>query len=845
MSIKQYHEKRNFKQTKEPQGKTVKHPGPLRFVVQRHAASHLHYDFRLSVNGVLKSWAVPKGPSMNPKDKRLAMMVEDHPYAYRTFEGTIPKGNYGAGEVEIWDEGTYEPTMDSKVTSKHQQMEEGIANGDVKFILKGTKLNGSFALVKIKNNTAGDNAWLLIKHKDEWAVDEVYDAEAFTDEDSPVTAYLESKSSNKKVSKALPIKPKPDYKNEKGKTIKPMLCKVTSEAFDDEEWAFEIKWDGYRIIAYLQDNDIKLYSRNGIDVTAHYPSIVNGLKDQQEDMILDGEIVAYDQNGKPSFQLLQQHTKQPHNALVYHVFDLLELQGHDTTVLSYEERKELLAEALMDTDTVKYLEHIIGEGKSFYASIQEMQLEGMIAKKLDSTYEENHRSNAWLKIKTQPTADVVICGYTKPKGGRSYFGSLVIGLYEAGSLVFKGHVGTGFTESTLEEIYKLMRPLRQELCPFVKEPVTNGSVTWIKPQLVAEIKYTELTKDQRFRHPVFLWFRKDKTVPDIVHDSIERKSEPQSKSNFFHHLKTGVQKIGSQKVNLTNLDKIYFPQLDITKGDVIAYYQSISKYILPYLKQRPQSMHRFPNGVKANGFYQKDVDTDQLPAWINTVDIWSESTTKDIQYLICNTKADLAYINNLGCIDFNVWNSHLKHIDHPDYLVLDLDPSPQNTFDDVLVVALAVKKVLDIVKIIGYPKTSGKSGIHIYVPMGALYDYEQVKNFGVLIMHEVQRLTPDLTTLERSLSRRPKNKIYLDYLQNRRGQTLAAPYSIRPVDHATVSMPVTWDEIAQGITPDDFTIYNSLERIKNLGDLFKGVLGKGIDMLKAIELLEQFNKTKA
>jgi bifunctional non-homologous end joining protein LigD len=621
-----------------------------------------------------------------------------------------------------------------------------------------------------------------------------------------------------------------------------MLCKTTDKPFDDGDWAFEIKWDGYRAIADLRNDSIGLYSRNGLDFSQKFKKVTNALKLQEHEMILDGEIVAYDDKGKPNFQWLQRIGENPNLALIFQVFDLLWLNGHSTEDLTFLQRKELLKDALVQNEIIQFSDHVLKNGKEFFQAANDLGLEGIVAKKTDSTYRENVRSSEWLKIKINQTDEAIICGFTEPKGSRNKFGSLILGKYLDGEMVFCGHTGTGFNDKTLSELHQKMEPLITKTSVFKITPKTNAKATWVKPELVAEIKFTEITKDHIYRHPVFLRLRDDVEVKDVEFNSenkskneIVKKAEPKTRTS-----KNDInKKIGKQELKLTNQNKIYFPDDDdVSKGDVIDYYQSISKYILPYLKNRPESMNRFPNGIKGLSFYQKDA-SEETPDWIKIEKVFSESSDKYINYIICDNKETLAYLNNLGCIELNVWTSRLPKADFPDYLVLDLDPSEKNTFEDVIETALAVKEVLDLAGITGIPKTSGSSGIHIYIPMGAKYNYDQVKDFGHLLMQIVKQKLPDITTLERSLQKRDKNKIYLDYLQNRRGQTLASVYSLRPKKGAPVSMPLEWKEVKVGLKPTDFNIHNALERLKEKGDLFKPVLGKGIDMLKAIKKLEQ------
>jgi len=623
-----------------------------------------------------------------------------------------------------------------------------------------------------------------------------------------------------------------------------MLAKLHDEAFDHKDWIFEIKWDGYRAVADLSKDEPLFYSRNGISFLSKFKKVADDFSKQQHKMILDGEIVAYDSNGRPNFQLLQQVMDNPDLALVYQVFDLLWLNGHSTENLPLIQRKELLKEALIETDIIRYSDHVHEKGISFFEEMNKMKLEGMVAKKADSVYTENHRTTDWLKIKFSNTDETIICGFTEPRGSREGFGALILGKYIDSELIYCGHTGTGFSHESLLELHERLDKMAVKNSPFEHKPKTNSPVTWVRPELVCEIKYSEITNDGIFRHPVFLTIREDKEPEEVTGTirSITEKPEDMKpkttvpKKNKASDDETEIT-LNRHKVKLTNQDKIYFPEDEVTKGDIVEYYQSVAEYILPYLKNRPLSLNRFPNGIEKQGFYQKDA-SENIPDWIKTTEVFSESTDKYIDYIICNDKATLAYLNNLGCIDMNPWNSAIPDLEHPDYLVLDLDPSKKNTFDDVIETALQVNEVLKSVQIKGYCKTSGSTGIHIYIPMGGHYDYDQVKDFAYILMKQVNEKLPEITTLERSLQKRSTNKIYLDYLQNRQGQTLASVYSIRPKEGASVSMPLEWNEVKPGLKPTDFTIHNALERIKEKGDLFKPVLGKGIDMMKALELLQ-------
>ncbi|MDO5524046.1 MAG: DNA ligase D, partial [Bacteroidia bacterium] len=610
--------------------------------------------------------------------------------------------------------------------------------------------------------------------------------------------------------------------------ITPMLASPVDEPFDGDDWVFEIKWDGYRAIA---DNteELRFYSRNGLSFLTKYPDIEASLEKQQHKMIMDGEIVAYNEDGNPDFQTLQHYGENLEAPLIFHVFDLLYLNGHSTKDLTLLQRKELLKEALTETPHLKYCDHVENDGKAFYETIQKADLEGMIAKKKSGSYHEGVRSTEWLKIKNHKTDEAVIVGYTEPRGSRKYFGSLILGRYIDRKLNYAGHAGSGFNDASLKEIHKQLQPLVTEKMPFGTKPAVNAPPTWLKPELVASIKYTKITNDGLFRHPVFLGIREDVSAHDLYAESVGGGKEPTD---------SGTSPASENEVKYTNLDKLYWKKEKITKGDLIDYYLSVSDYLLPHLKGRPQSLHRFPEGIDGLSFYHKDAGKD-APSWVETVRVFSESNNKEIEYIVCNNRDTLGYLINLGCIELNPWNNRLQHPENPDYLIIDLDPSDKNTFVEVVEAAKTTKQVLDLAGIPAYCKTSGSTGIHVFVPMGARYGYEQVRDFGNIVGQLVQQRLPETTTLERSLKKRGP-KIYLDYLQNRGGQTVASVYSVRPKPGATVSMPVEWGELTDGLSIQDFTIHNALARISGKGDIFSPVLGKGIDLAKALdELLKQ------
>ncbi len=605
--------------------------------------------------------------------------------------------------------------------------------------------------------------------------------------------------------------------------IKPMLAKETDKPFNNKEWLYEIKWDGYRAVAEINKGDIKLYSRNGNSFNLNYPIVVNELKKIKQQVVLDGEIVILDENGKSDFQKLQDYENNSNYPIGYYIFDLLAINGKPIYDLPLIDRKKMLRKIIPKNPVLKYSDHVIEKGIDFFTAAKEQDLEGIMAKKIASQYHPGSRSNEWLKIKHHKSEDVIVTGFTKPTGSRQYFGALVLAVNTNKGLKYIGHTGSGFTDKQLKEIYALMKPMVTNESPFKETVKTNAPVTWIKPTLIAEIKFTEWTTDGHMRHPIFLRLRDDKSINDMIKPATKKQTTSKEKGD-----KEFV--FGKIKVPTTNPGKLYWPDEGITKGMMLEYYQSIADYILPYLKDRPESLKRNPNGIANKGFFHKDAGGDAAPDWVKSFKVYSESANKEIDYIVCNDKATLAYLNNLGCIELNPWSSTIKSLDKPDYMIIDIDPSEKNSFEQVIETALAFKKILDKAGAAAYCKTSGATGLHIYVPMGKKYSYEQVKSFAEFLCTMVQELLPAFTSMDRSLAKRGKNKIYLDYLQNRRGQTIAAPYSLRPYKGATVSTPLLWKEVKPGLSPATFTINNTLKRVTKLGDLFKDVLGKGIDL---------------
>jgi bifunctional non-homologous end joining protein LigD len=636
-----------------------------------------------------------------------------------------------------------------------------------------------------------------------------------------------------------------------GDYIPAMLAKETDKPFSDDDWIFEMKWDGFRAIAELNGSSVKLYSRNGNSFAHAYPAVVKALSAMKLRAVFDGEIIVLNENGMPDFQKLQLYQTVGTHPIEYRVFDILWLDGKNLCDLPLIGRKKILVSVLKKNNVVKYSDHITGDGEGFFKIAVEKDLEGIMAKKADSTYTPGARTSMWLKIKHHKSQEAIICGFTEPAGSRKHYGALVLGVYDGGHLRYVGHSGSGFNQQKLKEIYAQLQPLITGKSPFDRKISTNMPVTWVKPRLVCEIKFTELTREGLMRHPIFLRMRKDKKPADVTvaatapvakpaapGKTLKKKPAKKDSPQKSSPSKEEERKIGRFSVRITNPGKIFWPEEGYTKGDVIAYYQSVSSYLLPFLKDRPQSLKRTPNGIYDSGFFQKNAGV-EAPDWVKTETFYSESADRDIDYIICNNAATLAYMNNLGCIEINPWHSTVKKPDHPDYIIIDIDPSDNNTFGQVIETAQVIRDVLAVAGVETYCKTSGATGMHVYIPAGKKYTYDQVKDFAELVcMITEQRLTA-FTTMERNLKKRGKNHIYLDHLQNRRGQTISCVYSLRPKPGAPVSMPLDWKEVRPGLSPVDFNIANALGRIRKKPELFTGVLGKGFDLVRALKKLDR------
>jgi bifunctional non-homologous end joining protein LigD len=859
--LAEYRRKRRFEETPEPRGKKARKDEKI-FVIQKHAARRLHYDLRLEVGGVLKSWAVPKGPSLNPGDKRLAVQVEDHPFDYRTFEGTIPEGNYGAGEVIIWDQGTYEP--EGTLTAAEQ-----LERGELKFRLHGTKLNGSFVLVKLKHGRA-KNEWLLIKHRDEYA-DPMWNV----DEHGESVVSGRPLPKTQKEKRASQDSAPPNPAELPGARSAPMprevsvtLAKLADKPFSDPNWLFEIKWDGIRTVAFVDNGDVRLFSRSKRDVTAEFPEFQDlGTHLRAGTAILDGEIVTLDENGRSDFQKLQNRfgVSRPSQKLMtdvplnYYLFDVLYCNGFDVRETPLLQRKELLRQMLRGDNRVRYSEHQLEKGKELYAVAKEKGLEGIVGKQIESLYTGN-RTGFWLKFKIVNELDAVIVGWTAPRRTRQYFGALVLALYdEKKELKFIGSVGTGFDQSTQKDLLAQLEKLRTARSPLRNPPKLREHVEWVRPSMVARIKYANWTDDNHLRAPVFLGIRKDRTPEECtftaarpahveeppavktIETKVSRRKVP-ARDAGFHELVHGTAEslrlqVDGRTLALTHLNKVYFPESGIRKRDLLAYYYRIADHILPFLKDRPLVMRRYPNGIQEKSFFQKEAP-ESIPDWIKRARVYSDERGGEMDYVMAQDRASLLFLTNLGCIDHNPWSSRFENQDYPDYVFFDLDPTPETPFSTVVRVARSIYKVLDSTRLTCFMKTSGATGFHIYVPLEPIYKYAQTRTFAEIISQMVASELPRDTTLERSIRKRPPGRVLLDALQNAKGKPLASVYSARAHPGATVSTPVTADELVNGnIDPDAWTINTLSSRLEAVGDLWKDFWRKRQTLDAALDAL--------
>jgi len=797
MSLKEYERKRNFSKTSEPRPEVKAAREGGGFFVQRHDASHLHYDFRLAIEGVLKSWAVPKGPSMDPAVKRLAMEVEDHPLAYGAFEGNIPKGEYGGGSVMLWDTGTFSNEGSGSVAEQWR-------TGRLKIRLEGEKLRGTFGLIRMKGKATGKE-WLLVKDADEYAL-RGWDAAGY--EYSVTTQRTQAQ-----IAAGVAVRSQPVMSG-----IKPMLAVLAKTLPEGPDWIYEVKWDGVRTLLTIENGLVSFESRNGLSYNSRFPE----LKELPAALalssgVVDGEIVAADSSGRISFQALQprlgiarfgKQREGPHGISIY-LFDLLFKDGKDLRKLPLRKRRAILIESLRPNERVKLSQTLDGSAGAVMEVAAEHELEGIMAKRLDSPY-AGGRSAAWVKVKLQQRQEFVVCGWID--GNRASFGALVLGLFESGRLHWRGNVGTGFSEQLLRDIGSSLKKSSLPRKPAEAAGEWPSKMHWARPTMVAEIRFAEFTQSAHLRAPVFLGLRPDRRPEDCMRE-IPVSKEIASARN---------RGAGNRKVTLSHQEKIYFPAEGLTKGDLLAYYESVAPVLLPHLKDRPASLRRYPDGIHGKSFFQKNLPA-ATPDWVPSLTLHSEESKRDIRYALVQDLDVLLYVVNLGCIDHNPWMSRKQSLDSPNYVLFDLDPFHCD-FDTVIAAAHHLHEVMDHLKMEVFVKTSGSNGLHIAAPLKSGYGYEEVKEFTAAMAATVMQTRPDLFTIARSLSARTRGRVYFDYVQIGKGKTIAAPYSVRPRDGAPVSTPLQWTELKKGLRPSDFHMRNTVERIKRVGDLWAPVL---------------------
>jgi bifunctional non-homologous end joining protein LigD len=858
--LEEYQRKRRFDKTPEPSGEE---PGPAKentFVVQKHSARRLHYDFRLAINGTLKSWAVPKGPSLSSADKRLAVQTEDHPLEYGGFEGKIPEGSYGAGTVMVWDRGTF------RVEGNFDALRQ-LERGEIKFNLNGEKLRGSFVLVKLKHSQKG-NEWLMIKHKDA-AEDPAWDIEQHDGSVLTGRTLDEIKEESPPKRQASPLEAAELQGARKAampSRLGPMLATIGEAPFSDPNWLFEIKWDGVRALAWIADRALTLRSRTGQDITRRYPDLAS-LPEAiaAREVILDGEIVALDARGHSDFERLQErmHVRAPSENLVtrtpvvYYAFDLLYYDGYDLREAPLLERKQLLQRLLHTSHRFRYSDHQLERGQELFELARENGLEGILAKRVSSPYVSD-RSPNWVKLKVTKTVDAVVGGWTAARTPAIPFGSLLLGLYQGKKLRFIGHVGSGFGEKRLDELANKLKQLEVSTCPFDAVPGTNEKPTWVSPAVVARVKFSGWTDEHALRHPVFLGLREDVQpadcrwesevaapaippavvhAPEIVGKVLKTKSEIEAEL-FKGRSETVTIELDGKRLRWSNLNKIYFPESGYTKRNLLAYYYRIADFILPFLRNRPLVLRRYPDGIKGQAFFQKDL-REGVPDWFVTVPIESEEKGKQIHYATANDLPSLLFLTGLGCIDHNPWSSRLDDLDHPDYFFFDLDPSDGTDFSIVVTIARALEEELKELSLVSFLKTSGATGIHLYIPVEPVYTYEQLRTFAEIVARTVSTKHQNLVTNERSVARRPAGRVLIDVQQNAHGRPLAAPYAVRAFPKAPVSAPILPRELRPNLRPENLNMATVFPRLKEKGDLWADFWKDRQRLEQAIELLSQ------
>jgi bifunctional non-homologous end joining protein LigD len=839
-----YRSKRALERTPEPAGSVTPEQslkaGGL-FVIHKHAARRLHYDLRLEMDGVLRSWAVPKGPSFNTADKRLAVLVEDHPLEYGDFEGLIPEGNYGAGAVIVWDRGRWTPKEDPAV---------GMEAGKLLFELHGHKLRGLWTLVKLKK---GQNEWLFIKERDGYASDEVTASEDSVLSGLTVEDLKAGRTPADGIRSEL-IELGAIRGEVRAASTRLMLAETRDRPFTDPEWLFELKLDGYRALA-SRDGAARLLSRNGNDLSSCFPEIIQALRALPfERLLLDGELVALDEGGRPSFQRLQQRAQLRRALDIRHAsvdcpvtffaFDLLGFEEFDLRPLATIKRKALLKRTVPSAGAIRLLDHFVAEGEVLYQQVQQLGLEGIVGKRASSPYKPG-RSPAWVKIRTRRSEDFVIVGFSAPKGSRSGFGALHLGAYRAGQLIYSGRAGTGFSEQQLKTIRTTLDGIRRDHPACAGTLPQEQGTSWVEPRLVCEVEFTEWTEEGLLRQPVFLRFRDDKAPEECVVSGevsevgeatgvVVASSTTGTRPSFGKDRKRRSE---DSTAEFTNLNKIFWPDDGYTKGDLITYYRDISRWILPYLSERPVVLTRYPDGIAGKSFFQMDAPR-FVPEWVRTERMWSEQAEREIDYFICDDEASLLYLVNLGTIPLHIWGSRITDIGRPDWIVLDLDPKGA-PFPDVVRVAQATHSLCERLELPNLVKTSGSSGLHVMIPLGCQFRHDEARSLGELLARLITAQLPEISTITRQVSRR-EGKVYIDYLQNGAGRLIVAPFSVRPLPGAPVSAPLRWSEVTPDLDIRGFTIRNLPERMRKLKrDPLEAILRLTPDLGAALERVKR------
>jgi len=839
-----YRAKRTASRTPEPFGGRVIAGGSV-FVVQKHAARSLHWDLRLELDGVLLSWAVPKGPSPNQADKRLAMQTEDHPLEYAEFEGVIPKGEYGAGSMIVWDRGVWVPLEDPH---------EGLEKGKLLFELHGHKLLGRWTLVKTRQS---EKSWLLIKERDAY-MDPEKSTEDYPDDSIYSGLTVDEFARADELAEALVERLEALGATRRtlgADDVSLMLASQQDRPFSRKGWIFELKYDGYRLLAERSDKEAYLRSRAGHDLTVTFPEIARAVRGlPYEGVVLDGEVVVPDAEGRPSFQRLQGRGRilNREDALrasverpaLYHAFDVVALEGFDLRPLPLLERKAVLKDILPTVGPIRYADHIPEKGEALFAQVEHMNLEGIVGKQADSAY-RGGRSKHWIKVRTTKVEDFVVVGWTEPKGSRGGFGALHIARYDGGVLVYAGSVGTGFKDAQLREILARLQTIEIAKCPCERGAIPKGkSHHWVRPELVIEVIYKEMTDQGLARQPSFSRLRPDKEpseckVAETDVEAAEPVAEEAAPSPKPAKKKAAkIDKAQERAVPFTNLDKVFWPAEGYTKGDLIEYHRQISAWMLPYLQDRPLVMTRYPDGIEGKSFFQKDAPP-YAPEWFRRVTLWSEGSERELSYFVAEDLDSLLYVVNLGTIPLHVWSSRIETLAQPDWCILDLDPK-EAPFSDVIEIARKLHDICDEIGLPSFVKTSGSSGLHVLVPLARRLTYDQSHDLGQLLGRVVVAELPKIATLTRNPQRR-QGKVYVDFVQNGHGRLLVAPFTVRPLPGAPVSMPLEWREVNSRLRIEDHTIASAPKRMKRLGeDPLRPVLDLEPDLLGALDRLTRW-----